>query len=113
MMSTHTLNLLVMPETHIRPNDNDSLLHSFTPVEFKLCHKPHTYSFGRRVGFFVNQIIQFKIVYIPTYTSFENINTAIGSSARPFVITCVYGPPGSCSVAFFDQFFSISMITNP
>ena len=57
------------------------------------------------VGFFVNHNIQFKIVDSPSYKSFENIAITIGFPA--FVIVCVYWPPGSCSDAFCDEFFSI------
>ena len=60
------------------------------------------------VSFFVNHNIQFKIVYSPSYKSFENIAITIGSPA--FVIACVYRPPGSCSDAFkiFEYLSSVS-----
>ena len=102
-MSTHSLSLLAMTETHIQPNDNDNLLCSITPVGFKLCHRPRAYGLGSGVYFFGNQNIQFKIFDGPIYKIFKNI-IAIGSFVRPFVKTCVYRPPGSCSDSFFDKF---------
>ena len=60
---------------------------------------------GGGVGFFVNHNIQFKIVDSPFFESFENIAITIGSPG--FIIACVYRPPGSCSDAFCDEFFSI------
>ena len=105
-MSTHSLSLLAMTETHIRPTDNDSF-HSITPAGFKLCHRLCSHGFGGGVGFFLNENIKFKILDSPTYTSFENIVIGIGSSTRPFTIACVYRPPGSCSDEFFDQFLNL------
>ena len=62
------------------------------------------YGLGGGVGFFLNENIKFKTLDSPTYTSFENIVVAIGSSDSPFMVACVYRPPGSCSENFFDQF---------
>ena len=81
------------------------LLHSITPVGFKLCHRPSFYGLDGGVGFFVNHNIQLKIVESPTYMSFDSIVIVIGSSAGPFVIACVYRPSASSSDAWFDQFF--------
>ena len=107
IMSTHSLSLLAMTETHIRPTDNDCFLHSITPASFKLCHRLRSHGFGGGVGFFLNENIKFKILDSPTYTSFENIVIGIGSSTSPFTIACVYRPPGSCSDEFFDQFLNL------
>ena len=43
----------------------------------------------------------------PTFRFFENIGIAIGSSAQPLVLTCIYRPPGSCSDGFRDQFLNL------
>ena len=107
IMSTHSLSLLAMTETHIRPTDNDSFLHSITPAGFKLCHRLRSHGFGGGVGFFLNENIKFKILDSPTYISFENTVIGIGSSTSPFTIACVYQPPGSCSDEFFDQFLNL------
>ena len=107
IMSTHSLILLAMTETHIRPTDNDSFCHSITPAGFKLCHRLRSHGLGGGVGFFLNENIKFKILDSPTYTSFENIVIGIGSSTSPFTIACVYRPPGSCSDEFFDQFLNL------
>ena len=45
IMSTRSLSLLAMTETHIRPTDSDSFLHSITPTGFKLCHRLHSHGF--------------------------------------------------------------------
>ena len=63
-------------------------------------------------GWLYCQNIQFKIIYSPTYISFENTVTDIGSSAKRFLIACVFSPPGLRSDAFFDN-FSISLSTCP
>ena len=104
IVSSRSLDLLSITETHIRSNETDSLLRSITPSGYKLCHRPHAHGRGG-VGFFVNHNIHFKIVDSPFYESFENIAITIGSPA--FVIACVYRPPGSCSDAFCDEFFSL------
>ena len=86
IMSTHSLSLLALTETHIRPTDNDSFLCSITTAGHRL--RPH--GFGGGVCFFVNENIKFKILDSPTYTSFENIVIGIGCSTSPFMIACVY-----------------------
>ena len=96
-----------MTETHICPTDNDSFLHSITPAGFKLCHRLCSHGYRGGVGFFLNENIKFKILDSPTYTSFETIVIGIGSSTSPFMIACVYRPPGSCSDEFFDQFLNL------
>ena len=106
MMSTDSFSILAMTETHIRPSDNDSFLRSITPAGFTLCHRPRPHGFGGGVGFFVIENIKFKILDSPTYTTFENLVIDIGSSTSPFMIACVYGPPGSCSDEFLDQFLN-------
>ena len=86
----------------------DSLLHSITPTGFKFCYKPRNHGQGGGgVGFFINKAIQFRSVDTPTFSSFENISIAIGSVAQPFVLTCVYRSPGSCSDSFLDQFINL------
>ena len=105
IVSSRSLDLLSITETHIRSNETDSLLRSITPSGYKLCHKPRAQGRGGGVGFFVNHNIHFKIVDSPFYESFENI--AITSGSPAFVIACVYRPPGSCSDAFCDEFFSL------
>ena len=72
-MSSWSLDLLVIAETHIRPNDTDSLLCSITPPGYKLCYRPHTHGLVGGVGFLVNHNIQFKIVDSPSYKPFENL----------------------------------------
>ena len=96
-----------MTETHIHPSDNDSFLRSITPADFTLCHTPGPHSFGGGVGFFVIENIKFKILDSPTSTTFENLVIDIGSSTSPFMIACVYRPPGSCSDEFLDQFLNL------
>ena len=107
MMSTDSFRILAMTETHIRPSDNDSFLRSITLAGFTLCHRPRPHGFGGGVGFFVIENIKFKILDSPTYTTFENLVIDIGSSTSPFMIACVYRPPGSCSDEFLDQFLNL------
>ena len=42
---------LAMTGAHIRLTDNDSLLHSITPVGYNLCHRPRAYGLSGGVGF--------------------------------------------------------------
>ena len=63
-MSTHSLSLLAMTETHICPTDNDSFLHSITPAGFKLCHRLRSHSFGGGVGFFLLKISSSKFLKV-------------------------------------------------
>ena len=55
----------------------------------------------------VCKAIQFRSTFNPTFSSFENISIAIGSSAQLLVLTCVYRPPGSCFNGFLDQFLNL------
>ena len=79
-VTVHSVNILAVTETHI--HREDSLLH------------------------LINKAIQFRSVYTPTFSSFENIGIAIGSAPQSLVLTCVYHPPGSCSDGFLDQFLN-------
>ena len=85
-MSSRSLDLLSITETHIISNETDSLLRSITPSGYKLCHRPRAHGRGGGVGFFVNNNVHFKIVDSPFYESFENIAITIGSPT--FVIAC-------------------------
>ena len=62
IVSSRSLDLLSITETHIQSTDTNSLLSSVTPSELKLCHTPHAH--GRGGG---------KIVESPFYESFKNI----------------------------------------
>ena len=59
IVSSRSLDLLSITETHIRPNKTDSLLRSITPSGYKLCHRPHAHGRSGGVGFFVNHNIHF------------------------------------------------------
>ena len=92
-MSTHSLSLFAMTETHICQTHNASFLHCITPVGFKLCHRLRAHNLGGGVGFFVNESSKVNEVQIfdsHNYSSLKNIVFAIGSSASPFTIDCVY-----------------------
>ena len=64
IMSTHSLSLLTMTETHIRPTDNDSFLQSITPAGFKLCHRLRSHGFSGGVGFFLMKISSSKFLTV-------------------------------------------------
>ena len=81
IVSSRSLDLLSITETHIRSNETDSLLRSITPSGYKLCHRPRVHGRGGGVGLFVNHNIHFKIVDSPFYESFENIAITFGSPA--------------------------------
>ena len=57
IVSSRSLDLLVITKTHIRSTDTNSLLHSITPSGYKLCHRPGAHGLGGGVGFFVNHNI--------------------------------------------------------
>ena len=42
IVSIHSLDIVALVETHIRPNDTDNMLSSITPPTYKLCHRPRT-----------------------------------------------------------------------
>ena len=44
IVSSRSLDLLVITETYIRPTD--SLFRSITPPEYKLCHRTHAHGLG-------------------------------------------------------------------
>ena len=106
-VTLHSVDILVVTETHIHQEDTDNLLHSITPTGFKFCHKPRIHGRGGGVGFFINKAIQFRSVDTPTFSSFENISIAIGSVAQQLVLTCIYRQPGSCSDSLLDQFLNL------
>ena len=64
-MSTHSLNLLAMTQTHISPTENDSLQCGNTRVGFNLGHRAHAYGLSGGVGLFVNQISSSKLLIVP------------------------------------------------
>ena len=46
IVSNHSLDIVALVETHIRPNDTDNMLSSITPPTYKLCHRPRTKGLG-------------------------------------------------------------------
>ena len=42
-VTMHSIDILAVTKTHIRQDENDSLLHSITPSGFNFCQKPHIY----------------------------------------------------------------------
>ena len=58
----HSLDILSLVETHIRPTDTDCLLQSITPPSYKLCQRPHAHGSGGGVGFFINSSLPNRIV---------------------------------------------------
>ena len=46
IVSSRSLDLLVLTEMHIRPTYIESLLHLITPRRYKLCHRPCAHSLG-------------------------------------------------------------------
>ena len=50
----HSLDILSLVETQIRPTDTDCLLQSITPPFYKLCQRPRAHGSGGGVGFLIN-----------------------------------------------------------
>ena len=51
VVDEHCFDVLAVAETHIRPTESNSLLHSVTLTGFNLHHKPRQHSRGGGVGF--------------------------------------------------------------
>ena len=103
----HSLDILSLVETHIRPTDTDCLLQSITPPSYKLCQRPRAHGSGGGVGFLINSSLSHRIVDHPTFTYFECLVVSIGSNAHSTVVACVYRPPSSCSNPFYDEFHTL------
>ena len=58
----HSLDILSLVETHIRPTDTDCLLQSITPPSYKLRQRPRAHGSGGGVGFFINSSLSHRIV---------------------------------------------------
>ena len=63
----HSLDILSLVETHIRPTDTDYLLQSITTQSYKLCQRPRAHGSGGGVGFLINSSLSHRIVD-PTFT---------------------------------------------
>ena len=103
----HSLDILSLVETHIRPTDTDCLLQSITPPSYKLCQRPRAHGSGGGVGLLINSSLSHRIVDHPTFTNFECLVVSIGSNAHSTLVACVYRPPGSCSNPFYDDFYTL------
>ena len=103
----HSLDILSLVETHIRPTDTDCLLQSITLPFYKLCQRPRAHGSGGGVGFHINSSLSHRIVDHPTFTNFECLVVSIGSNAHSTLVACVYRPPGSCSNPFYDEFYTL------
>ena len=57
------------------------------------------------LAFFSMKISSSKFLTVPPIHPLKFIG--IGSSTSPFIIACVYRPPGSCSDEFFYQFLNL------
>ena len=108
-IASHTFYLLCLTETRIRTTDSDSFLHSFTPDEFSLIHRPHSSGIGGGVGFFIRDSYKYRKVDNPNYSSFENMVISVSvsqSKFRTLLLASIYSPPGPCSSIFLDEFMS-------
>ena len=103
----HSLDILSLVKTLIRPTDTDCLLQSITPPSYKLCQRPPAHGSGGGVGFLINSSLSHRIVDHPTFTYFECLVVSIGSNAHSTLVACVYRPPGSCSNPFYDEFHTL------
>ena len=50
LVSTWSLDLLIMTDTHIFPTGSGSLLHSITPLGYILSHRPPVHNLGGSVA---------------------------------------------------------------
>ena len=112
-MRSHSLDILALVETHIRPSDTDSLLRSITPPNFQLCQRPRRHSICRGVGYLIGQTLQHRLMDSSSYHTFENMIVSVPVPGKSLMLASIYRPPGSCSMAFLDEFMSfVSFISS-
>ena len=80
-VTAHSLDILAVAETHVKPSDSPNLIRSITPPGFKFIHKPRPVGHGSGVSLFIN-------------TS----------------VACIYCLPGACSLKFIEEFMLLPFL---
>ena len=73
VISSQSLDIIGLTETHIRCYDTSSFLSELTPDGFKFLQVPRQNKLGGGLGFFVNKNFSCNIVSSPVYDSFEHM----------------------------------------
>ena len=103
-VASNDLDFLCLTETHIHPFDSDSFLRSITPPDFIFPHRPTPSGIGGGVGFFIRSSFRPHKIESPFYQSFENMVVSIRLHGHSLLLACIYGPPGSCTCNFQEEF---------
>ena len=102
MISAHCI--LIITETHIRPNDIDALLKSVTPAYFKFHHKPRQNRRGGVVGFLIRNGVPVKIVGSPCFETFEHTIISVGSTKNVSRLSVYIAHLGRVQIPFLKSY---------
>ena len=93
--------------TYIRTTDTSGFLHSLTPDDYLLIHRPRSSGLGGGVGFFIRDTYKCKTIDSPNFCSFESMVISVTVDGHSLLLTSLYRPPGPCSAIFLDEFMTL------
>ena len=90
-INSNKSDIIVVTETWLRPDDTDSFIASVTPPGYKCTPVP---CLEGRVGLFIRDDIDFKVLPQPCFNTFESISVHLSmGNAQDIVFHTVYRPP--------------------
>ena len=108
LVSSNSIDILGLTETHIRNNDTPSFLSELTPSGYKLLHVPRPTKLGGGVGFFVNKHFNSCVVPSPTFGSFEHVVVSVKWQNYSLNFASIYRPRQASVSDFYDDFVSFA-----
>ena len=104
LISSHSIDILALTETWIKPSDTVACVADLTPPGFCFKHRPRAVRRGGGVGFMVSDVYQTEEVPLPTYSTFESFSLKITAKAFSGIFLCIYHPEPYHKTLFFEQF---------
>ena len=112
LVTSNSVDILGLTETHIRSYDTASFISELTPVGYKLFHVPRPNKLGGGVGFIVNKSFNVTVVSSPIFTSFESIVISVKWLNNSLNLASIYRPPQLSSTSFLHDFMSFVSFTS-
>jgi len=111
-VSSNSINILGLTETHIRSYDTASFLSELTPPNFTLFQVPRPVKLGGGVGFLIEKSFDCTVVSSPGFNSFEHIVVNVKWLGHCLNFVSVYRPPNLSCSDFCDDFVSFIGFTS-
>ena len=112
LVTSKSIGIMGLTETHIRSTDTPSFLSELTPTGFKLLHVPRPIKLGGGVGFLINKSLNSTVVPSPVFDSFEHIIITVQWQNHSLNFVSVYRPPQLSCSDFLDDFMSLVGFTS-